>query len=185
MIRRKTAKDVLAESLKDISRTKAADKITVREIARNCGYSTATFYREFHDKYDLMMWDYRREVDGIMRQIGEDGRPWNWSLLAGARYFQEHREYLVNLLIHTSGQDSFENCMVEVNAHALRECIDRQGSSAVADRDLDLYIRLYCAGTVRLCCEWLTGKFTADPPEVARIWKNAVPDPLRPYLDTI
>lgn len=184
MIIRKTAKDVLAESLKDISRTKTADKITVREIAQNCGYSTATFYREFHDKYDLMMWDYRREVDRIMAQIGDSGRPWNWSLLAGAQYFHEHREYLVNLLSHTVGQDSFENCMIEVNARALREYLDRIDSNIMPDRDLDLYIRLYCAGTVRLCCEWLTGKFAAEPAELAGIWEHAVPDPLRLYLYT-
>ena len=33
---------------------KSIDKITVKDITENCGYSSATFYRHFKDKYDLI-----------------------------------------------------------------------------------------------------------------------------------
>ncbi len=53
-MRRKTAKELLAESFFELSKSKNVDKITVQDIVENCGYSPATFYRNFKDKYDLI-----------------------------------------------------------------------------------------------------------------------------------
>ena len=38
----KTAKEILAESFREIAEMKPIDKITVKDITKNCGYSTAT-----------------------------------------------------------------------------------------------------------------------------------------------
>ena len=62
-MKRKTSKEVLAESFREVAERKAADKITVKDIVENCGYSPATFYRQFRDKYDLIAWDYARELE--------------------------------------------------------------------------------------------------------------------------
>ena len=51
-MKRKTAKEILAESFIELAQTKKIDKITVKDITDNCGYSSATFYRQFRDKYD-------------------------------------------------------------------------------------------------------------------------------------
>ncbi len=53
-MKRKTAKEILAESFKELALTRDVEKITIKEITDNCGYSPATFYRQFKDKYDLM-----------------------------------------------------------------------------------------------------------------------------------
>ncbi len=59
-MKRKTAREILADSFRELMEHKSADKITIREITANCGYSMATFYRQFRDKYDLIAWDYAR-----------------------------------------------------------------------------------------------------------------------------
>ena len=46
-MKRKTAKEILAESFREIAEKKNIDKITVREITDNCGYSPATFLPAF------------------------------------------------------------------------------------------------------------------------------------------
>ena len=53
-MKRKTAKEILADSFRELAEQKTVDKITVKDITENCGYSTATFYRQFKDKYDLI-----------------------------------------------------------------------------------------------------------------------------------
>ena len=68
-MKRKTAKEILAESFRELAGTKPVDAITVQDIAKNCGYSPATFYRQFRDKYDLIAWAYTRHVADIMRRI--------------------------------------------------------------------------------------------------------------------
>ncbi len=44
-MKRKNAKEILAESFQELAAEKSIDKITVKEIAENCGYSPVTFYR--------------------------------------------------------------------------------------------------------------------------------------------
>ena len=68
-MKRKTAKQILAESFRELAKEKNIDKITVKDITENCGYSTATFYRQFKDKYDLIAWAYTWGVTSIMDRI--------------------------------------------------------------------------------------------------------------------
>lgn len=49
-MKRKTAKEILMASFQELAAVKSIDKITIQEIADNCGYSSATFYRNFKDK---------------------------------------------------------------------------------------------------------------------------------------
>ena len=49
-MKRKTAKEILAESFREVAETKPIDKITIQDIVDNCGYSPATFYRQFSDR---------------------------------------------------------------------------------------------------------------------------------------
>ena len=62
-MKRKTAKEILAESFMELAAARDIEKITIKDITDNCGYSPATFYRQFKDKYDLIAWDYAKEVE--------------------------------------------------------------------------------------------------------------------------
>lgn len=128
----------------------AKGNVSVRDITENCGYSTATFYRQFKDKYDLIVWDHTRQVATVMNQIGNNGYPWKQTLLDGAKGFQKDKEYLANLLRHTKGQDSFIRNKTEINYNALKEQVLQSGKISELDEKNDMYIRLYCQGTVAL-----------------------------------
>ena len=65
-MKRKTAKEVLAITLKELAEEKTLDKISVSEIVQESGYSTATFYRHFKDKYDLADWIYSNDISWII-----------------------------------------------------------------------------------------------------------------------
>ena len=84
-MKRKATKEILAESLQELAQKKNIEKITVKEITDNCGFSTTTFYRLFHDKYDLIMWDYLSSSNAIMEKIGLEGYPWSQTLYDGLR----------------------------------------------------------------------------------------------------
>ena len=71
-MKRKTAKEILTDSFREIAALKSVDKITIQEIVDNCGYSSATFYRYFKDKYDLIAWEHTRSVAEIVDQAGAD-----------------------------------------------------------------------------------------------------------------
>lgn len=71
-MKRKTAKEILTESFREVAKTKPIDKITIQDIVDNCGYSPATFYRQFDDKYELIAWDYVTRTTAIMDKVGDD-----------------------------------------------------------------------------------------------------------------
>lgn len=68
-MKRKTAKEILAESFIELAQAKKIDKITVKDITENCGYSSATFYRQFRDKYDLIAWSYTQDLRSIVDKL--------------------------------------------------------------------------------------------------------------------
>ena len=55
MMIKRTTKDLLAESLKELCKIKSADKITIKELTQNCGLTAPTFYNHFRDKYELIL----------------------------------------------------------------------------------------------------------------------------------
>ena len=181
-VKRKTAKEILAESFRELAETKKIDRITISEIAENCGYSPATFYRQFKDKYDLIAWDYAQRIEKVVLQIEEGGNRWRRALRAVLDYYQVEREYLTNLLIHTGGHDSFIQYMVEINEDVLTAYIRAVSGTAASDRKTALLIRMYCMGTVSLSCEWILGRFSMSAAELTDIFEESLPGLLRPLV---
>lgn len=66
MIKKKTVKELLAESLEELLKSKPFEKITVNEIAENCGVGRRTFYYNFKDKYDIAAWLYLRQLNSFL-----------------------------------------------------------------------------------------------------------------------
>ncbi len=181
-MKRKNAKEILAESFLELARSKNIDKITVKDITENCGYSTATFYRQFNDKYDLIAWSYTWGISGIMDRIDQDRYERRQSLLDGALYFQEEAEVLKNLFLHTSGHDSFIHYMSDINSSELTRFILRVTGKKSLDQKTEMYVRLYCMGTVSLTCEWVLGRYDVTAEELAEVYEKSLPLPLHPYL---
>lgn len=181
-MKRKTSKELLADSFRELAETKAIDKITIRDITANCGYSPATFYRQFRDKYDLIAWAYSRDLERIMGRVAYDESSWKRTLTDAARYYSGHKEYLANLLLHTGGYDAFAHHMTEINYESLKQAVLRSAGAPELDEKTELLIRLYVFGTVQFTCEWIVGRQQASPQLLAEVYESALPEPLRQYL---
>lgn len=181
-MKRKTAKEILADSFRELAQDIPIDKITVKDIISNCGYSQATFYRQFKDKYDLIAWSYTRDLDEIMDQLKGDAHSWRQTLESAAAYYSRHRQYLANLLTHTSGYDSFIVNMTEIHSKSLQKTLDRLVDKESVDGKARMYVQIYCYGTVLFSCDWILGKYDLSEKELASVYENALPEPLRQYL---
>ncbi|MCR5272093.1 MAG: TetR/AcrR family transcriptional regulator [Lachnospiraceae bacterium] len=181
-MKRKTTKEILAESFRELAETRPIDKITVKDITSNCEYSTATFYRQFKDKYDLIAWSYGRDVEKNLERLTFDEAGWKQVLLDAAKYYYEHKEYLKNLLLHTEGYDSFVNNMTEINYVGLTRKIYNSYPQTKKDKRIDMMIRIYVIGTVGITCEWILGGYTAEPDVLSEVYEKAMPEMLREYL---
>lgn len=183
-MKRKTAKEILADSLREIAESKTADKITVVDIAKNCGYSTTTFYRHFKDKYDLIAWDYTHSLEKLLDKISSEGKDWRAACFECTRFFEERRTYLKNLLLHTTGYDSFASNMMTIHYEALKSMILREADPSVYDTHLELCVKTYCHGVVDLSCDWIMEQYDVTPEELTQVFEDSLPSVLSGYLSS-
>lgn len=54
-MKKKTTKELLADSFLELAEKVPINKITIANIAENCEVTQPTFYRYFKDKYDILM----------------------------------------------------------------------------------------------------------------------------------
>ena len=181
-MKRKTAREILAESFRELAESKPVDKITVPNIIENCGYSKTTFYRLFKDKYDLMAWDYAQKIQAIVAQTEKEDYEWNQILWDVALLYNEQKDYLRNLLLHTNGYETFSRQMKQLHIECLTKCVLDASDLKKLDVMTEMYVRTYCQGTVDLSCEWILGAFQVTHEELALVFENCLPVPLQKYL---
>ncbi len=181
-MKRKTTKEILAESFMELSASKPISKITIAEITENCSMTSPTFYRHFKDKYDLISWIFVQEAQKNVDRIGQEGYLWKDTLLDGLRYYAENRKYMINALKHTSGRDSFINQITEIDiGYITDEIREKRGTKDIPD-DLAALIKIYCYGTGQYLCEWLMASKPDSCEQVAAAMEDSIPEKLRPYL---
>ena len=181
-MKRKTSKEILAESFREVAETKNIDKITVRDITDNCGYSPATFYRQFSDKYDLIAWDYTREVERLMSGIDGTWSGWTNTMKSIAMFFEERKIYLKNLFLHTSGLEAFITYMQDIIYRSVMGMVQKAVDEHTIDKTAEMCIRLYVLGTVQFTSEWILGKWDATAEEMGMVYEQTFPEQLRKYM---
>ena len=122
MIIQQTTKELLAESLKELSQFKSVDKITIKELTKNCGLTSPTFYNHFHDKYDLMAWIYNQKVEASMKNFGR-GDSFEDVIYKWMEIVLEDEEFFINLLKNAIGQNSFRYTTNDYAINLLAEWI--------------------------------------------------------------
>lgn len=182
MIIRQTTKEILAESLKELSATKPIDKITIKEIAQNCGVTSKTFYNHFQDKYDLIAWIYSTAMEKIFSKIDGKNYTWKDTLTEGLNYFLDNKEFLKNLLEHTSGQDSFINYLSKFSVKIFSDYIKRSQNLEKIPQDLEILISVYCYGVVCTLCKFLISSVQISDKEFVKQLERALPEPLKKYF---
>lgn len=61
----KKRKEEMAASLKRLMTKKNVQKITIQEIADDCGMNRYTFYYHFQDIYDLLSWTFSHDFEQL------------------------------------------------------------------------------------------------------------------------
>lgn len=94
-------KRALEKSLKNMMLKKPVNKITINDIAEDCGVNRATFYYHFKDIYDLIEWsceeDSRKAADGNTTYD-----TWEQGFLNIFHTVEENKPFILNVYRHVS-----------------------------------------------------------------------------------
>ena len=179
---RKSTKEVLVESFRELAEVKSVDRITIQDITTNCGYSISTFYRYFRDKYELIAWAYVNSLQKAVLCIPNLQNNWQRVILSALEICQNNKKKILNLIQNTHGYDSFFMILININSEELKKYIQRNVKEITIEGDLELCIRAYCSGMVFLLCEWLQNKFTISSEQLVKIFIKALPEEIKQLL---
>lgn len=156
-------KRALEQSLKNLLLKKPLNKITINDIAEDCGISRMTFYYHFRDIYDLVEWACLEDA----RRALEEKRThdtWQQGLLQIFRAVQANRPFILNVYrcVDRAQVESYLNPLVD---DLLMGVVEEQSAGLnVPEEDKAFIARAYAHVFVGLTLDWIRGDMR-EPPE--------------------
>ncbi len=178
MTKRLSTKELLAESLLELSKAKPVDKITVSDIAKNCGVSRKTFYNAFLDKYDLIEWMHFSNCKKIAdTYIGSNPVVSCTKMFA---YICENIAFYKNLARKRS--EDIHQILYRVSYNVMLEYFLKESNREQLSEEDAFQLSCYTHGSVTKIIEWLNCPNRMTVETIGRYITLAWPVGLAKYL---
>ena len=155
-------KRALEQSLKNLLLQKPLHKITISDIADDCGINRMTFYYHFKDIYDLIEWsceeDARKALEGKKTYD-----TWQQGLLQIFEAVQENKALILNVYRSVS-REQVENYLYKLTYQLLIGVVHEQAAGmSVREEDHDFIATVYKYAFVGLMLDWIKNDMKAAP----------------------
>lgn len=160
-----TTKKALAASLKKLLADKPLDKITVTDIAVDCGVNRQTFYYHFQDIYDLVEWVYTSEATAA---IGgkKTYDTWQEGFLQIFQYVQENRAF-VGKTYHSISREHLERYLYSETYRLLIGVVEECAREVPVREDDKAFIaNIYKYALVGLMLDWIATGMKEKPQDL-------------------
>ena len=174
-------KELLAESLKDLSNAKSVDKITIKELTKNCGLTSPTFYNHFRDKFELMAWIYNREVEASLKNFGR-GDSFEDVICKWMEIVRADENFYINILKNAVGQNSFRYATNDYAINLIADWIKTRHALDELSPEIFFCIKFFMRGVSELVNDWALSNRKCSPREMTKFFMAAMPSPLKLLL---
>ena len=158
-------KRALEQSLKNLLLQKPLTKITVGDIADDCGINRMTFYYHFKDIHDLVEWscyeDARKALD---EKKSYD--TWQQGLLQIFDAVQENKPFILNVYrcVHREQVERYLQPLVD---QLLLGVINEESDKiSVRDEDKQFIAQVYSYIFIGLMLDWIKDDMREDPRKI-------------------
>ncbi|QAA34871.1 dihydroxyacetone kinase transcriptional activator DhaS [Clostridium manihotivorum] len=166
-------KRALAASIKQLMETIPLSKISIQEIADNCGLNRQTFYYHFKDKFDLVNWIYYTEVT---ENIDNCRHYDNWpdGMYRTLCYLMNNKSFYINAL-NTPGQNAFDGYFFEFSYELILGVVnDLSIQLKVSQKDKKFICEFYTHAFVGIIVQWIKGGMKESPKIMVEQIRNIV-----------
>ena len=179
-----TTKLALEAALKKELLTKSLDKITINELAEDCGISRMAFYYHFKDIYDLVEWvcveDGTKALQG--KKTYEN---WQEGFCQIFEAVQENKPFIMNVY-RCVDREQVEKYLKPLTDRLIMGVIDEQSKGiTVRDEDKDFIARIYSYVFIGIMLDWIKDDMKEDPrliiDKLALLIKDSVSDALNRF----
>lgn len=158
-------KRALEESLKHLLLEKPLNKITINDIAEDCGINRMTFYYHFKDIYDLVEWSCLEDAQKAL-QGKKTYDTWQEGFLQIFEAVKENKPFIMNVYRSVS-REQVENYLFSLTYDLLRGVVEEKAAGmSVREEDKAFLANVYKYAFVGLMLEWIKNDMKGDPQDI-------------------
>ena len=158
-------KKAISASLKNLLREKKLNKITVQDIADDCGINRQTFYYHFQDIYDLVEWTCIEDTEKALKE-NRTYETWQDGLLSVFDLAKKDKIFIDNIYRSVS-LEVLEQYLYRLVYPLLTSVIDEKAKGLPArDEDKKCIADFYKYAFVGELLEWIRNDMRESPEEI-------------------
>lgn len=160
-----TTKRALEASLKNLLLKKPLDKITINDIAEDCGINRMTFYYHFKDIYDLVEWscveDAAKALNGKKTYD-----TWQEGFLQIFQAVMDNRPFIMNVY-HSVSREQIEIYLYKLTYGLLEGVIEEKADGIpLRDDDRKFIADFYKYAFVGIMLDWIKNDMKEEPQKI-------------------
>lgn len=160
-------KRAIEASLKNLLLKKPFDKITINDIAEDCGISRMTFYYHFKDIYDLVEWACEEDAKKIL-EGKDDYKTWTQGFLNLFEEVLKNKPFILNVY-RSVGREQVENYLYKIVYDLLLNVVEEKAQGmTVHDEDKEFIADFYKYAFVGLMLDWVKNGMKEDPHKIVK-----------------
>lgn len=168
-----TTKRALEASLKNLLLQKPLNKITINDIAEDCGISRMTFYYHFKDIYDLVEWscaeDAARALEGKKTYD-----TWQEGFLNIFHAVLANKPFIMNVYRCVSRERIEQYLNPLIHRLILGVVEEKAAGLAVSDGDKQFIASFYEYAFIGVMLGWIGNNMKDDPAELVERTSNVI-----------
>ncbi len=155
-------KRALEQSLKNLLLKKPLNKITINDIAEDCGINRMTFYYHFQDIYDLIEWSCLEDA----RRALEEKKTidtWQQGFIQIFCAVRDNKPFIMNVY-HCVDREQVEKYLKPLTDNLLMNVVEDQSAGmTVRQEDKEFIARVFSYVFVGLMLDWIKDDMKEDP----------------------
>ena len=155
-------KRAISASLKHLLLQKPLGKITINDIAEDCGINRMTFYYHFKDIYDLVEWSCLEDARRALEEK-KTHDTWQQGLLQIFEAVRQNKPFILNVY-HCVDREQVERYLRPLVDHLILGVIDEQSAAlTVRDEDKDFIAQVYSYVFIGIMLDWIKNDMRGEP----------------------
>jgi probable dihydroxyacetone kinase regulator len=175
-------KRALEQSLKNLLLKKPLNKITISDIAEDCGINRMTFYYHFKDIYDLVEWACMEDAAKALREK-KTHDTWQEGLLQIYYAVRENKPFIMNVY-RCVDREQVERYLKPLADQLLMDVVEEQAvGMTVREEDKAFIARVYSYAFVGLMLDWIGDDMKEEPEQLVQKLSLVLEDTFRDALE--